>query len=308
MPGTLLAERYQLEGCVAIGGMGEIWRARDTLLGRNVAVKLIRDQEARDPLAATRFRAEARCGARMCHPGIVKVYDYCDSGRPFLVLELVDGPSLAQVLTAGPIEPRRALDVTAQVASALGAAHAAGIIHQDVKPANLLLSWSGAVKLADFGIAQQAGSPSLTCRGTVSGTVAYLAPERIRGAPASPACDLYSLGVVLYECLAGTRPFSGSTAEIAAAHQWQGVPSLPENVPFPVSRLAYQLMAKDPRSRPPDAAAVARAALRLRDLELAPDALTSRQEPASSRQVIPVIAPTMADRTSPVLMQPLLTA
>jgi serine/threonine protein kinase len=308
MSGTLLAERYELEGCVAIGGMGEIWRARDLLLDRRVAVKLIKDQEARDPLAATRFLAEARYGARLRHPGIVQVYDFCDSGRPFLVLELVDGPALAQVLAAGPIEPRRALDVTAQVASALGAAHAAGIIHQDVKPANLLFSRSGAVKLADFGIAQEAGSPTVTGRGTVSGTVAYLAPERIHGDPASPASDLYSLGVVLYECVAGNRPFSGSTAEIAAAHQWQEVPSLPADVPSQVSRLIYQLMAKDPRSRPADARAVARTASRLRDLKFSPGALTNGHELASSRQLIPAIAPTIADGTSPVWMQALLTA
>jgi eukaryotic-like serine/threonine-protein kinase len=302
MSGRVLAERYELHACVAIGGMGEIWRGRDRLLRRPVAVKLIKLAEATDPLAAARFQAEARCGARLCHPGIVKVYDYCEADRPFLVLEWVDGSTLAQILAAGPVEPRRALYLTSQVAWALSAAHTAGIIHQDVKPANVLISSTGEVKLADFGIAQRAGSAPLNCAGTVSGTAAYLAPERTRGEQASPAADLYSLGVVLYECLAGQRPFAGSAQQIATAHQIADVPPLPTSVPPAVSQLVAELMAKDPRSRPASAKAAARAASRLRSQVDQRRSCSGSQDRSPGRLVRPPSIPTLIDTLRPGLI------
>ncbi len=217
---NVLAERYRLEACLAIGGMGQVWRGWDLALGRPVAIKLMNDRCASDPQAPARFKAEARHAGKLCHQGIAKVYDYCENDRPFLVMELVEGPSLAQLLTGGPLEPGRALDIIAQVAWALRAAHSAGIVHQDVKPANLVVSQDGLVKLTDFGIACRTGSVPVNWAGMISGTSAYLAPERLVGARATPASDLYSLGVVLHECLTGSRPFTGTAMEIALAHQF----------------------------------------------------------------------------------------
>jgi eukaryotic-like serine/threonine-protein kinase len=261
---NVLADRYRLDACIAIGGMGQVWRGRDLALRRPVAIKLMKDKADCDPQAAARFKAEARYAGQVCHRGIAKVYDFCETARPFLVMELLEGPSLAQVISAGPLAPGRALEVTAQVAWALQAAHRAGIVHQDVKPANLVFSRDGQVKLTDFGIACRIGSAPAICAGTISGTSAYLAPERLAGANAAPASDLYSLGVVLHECLSGTRPFTGTAREMALAHQLRPPPPLPASVPAPVADLASQLMLKDPRSRPRSAAVVADRAARLR--------------------------------------------
>jgi eukaryotic-like serine/threonine-protein kinase len=262
---TLLAERYRLDACIAIGGMGEVWRGRDLALCRPVAVKLIRDTYAGDPVASARFRAEARCAGRLCHPGVPKVYDFCDTGWPFLVMEYVDGPSLAELLAGGPLGLGRALDVIAQAAAALHAAHSAGIVHRDIKPANLLITVEGTVKLTDFGVAHSAGSAALTGAEALVGTVGYLAPERVLGQPATVASDLYALGVVLHECLAGERPFTGTMLQVALALQIGDPPPLPQSVPQPAARLAAGMMSKDPFARPADAAAVARLATRLRD-------------------------------------------
>ncbi len=203
MSGPILGERYRLECCLAVGAMGEVWRGEDLLLCRQVAIKLMRPGCAHDDEAAARFGAEARCAARLCHPGIAKVYDYCEDGQPFLIMELVRGQSLAVHLSAGPFGTWRALDIVAQVALALQASHSAGVLHRDVKPANLLLDGDGTVKLTDFGIAESPDTPAASSTGMVLGTPAYLAPERIASRPASAASDLYSLGIVMYECLTG---------------------------------------------------------------------------------------------------------
>ena len=208
-PGMLLAGRYRLESRIAAGAVGEVWRAQDQVLGRPVAVKLLQQGYAGHPQTLARFRAEARHAGSLTHPGIAQVYDYGEAGPagvPYLVLELVDGPSLAGVLAAGPVDPATAMDVVAQVAAGLSAAHAAGLVHRDVKPANLLMGRDGLVKITDFGIAHAAGSAPLTQAGTLVGTPAYLAPERAAGEPATPASDLYSLGIVAYECLTGSAP------------------------------------------------------------------------------------------------------
>jgi serine/threonine-protein kinase len=261
----VLAGRYRLEACIAVGGMGQVWRGRDLALCRPVAIKLMNDRYASDPEAPARFKAEARYAGRLCHRGVAKVYDFCENDRPFLVMELVRGPSLAQVLGGGPLQPGRALDVIAQVAWALQAAHSAGIVHQDVKPANLVVDPDGLVKLTDFGIACRSGSVPVNWAGMISGTSAYLAPERLAGGRAIPASDLYSLGVVLYECLSGARPFTGTALEIALAHQLREPPPLPASIPMAVTRLVADLMSKDSRGRPGNAASVAVRAARLRD-------------------------------------------
>jgi serine/threonine protein kinase len=265
MSAAILDERYRLESCLAIGGMGEVWRGEDLALARPVAVKMLRERYARDPDAPARFLAEARSAGRLCHPGIAKVFDYQQADRPFMVMELVQGPSLAVALAAGRPGPGRALDIVFQVAHALSAAHLAGVIHRDIKPANLLLGPAGEVKITDFGIACSAGTPPLTSTGMVLGTPGYLAPERIDGRMATIAADLYSLGVVLFECLTGDRPFYGTPLEIALAHRDRPLPPLPAFVPAPVRRLVADLTAKDPSARPPSASVVAIRAALLRD-------------------------------------------
>jgi serine/threonine-protein kinase len=267
-PGSLLAGRYRLESRIAAGGVGEVWRAEDLVLARPVAVKLLQPGYASHPQTLARFRAEARHAGSLTHPGIAQVYDYGESGpagAPYLVLELVDGPSLAGSLAAGPLGGAAAMDVVAQVAAGLAAAHAAGLVHRDVKPANLLMGRDGLVKITDFGIAHAAGSAPITQVGTLVGTPAYLAPERAAGQPATPASDLYSLGIVAFECLTGTLPFHGTPLEIASASRLQPLPPLPPAVPAAVAALVIDLTAKNPADRPGSAAEAAARAARLRD-------------------------------------------
>jgi serine/threonine protein kinase len=163
----VLAGRYQLEEPIAAGGAGEVWRGQDTVLARAVAVKLLRPEYVQHPEALARFRAEARHAAGLSHPGIAHVYDYGEDGQPFLVMELVEGPSLAGVLTSGPLDTWHSLDVVAQTATALAAAHSAGLVHRDIKPANLLIAPGGQIKITDFGIAHAAGTAPLTRTGTL---------------------------------------------------------------------------------------------------------------------------------------------
>ncbi|HEV8276625.1 MAG TPA: serine/threonine-protein kinase [Streptosporangiaceae bacterium] len=263
----LLAGRYRLECQIAAGGVGEVWRAEDTVLTRTVAVKLLRAELASQAETLARFRAEARHAGALSHPAIARVYDYGDPVPPhpaFLVMELVDGPSLAAVLTAGPLGVAQTMDLVAQVASGLQTAHAAALVHRDIKPGNLLLAADGQVKATDFGIAHVAGSVPVTSTGIVMGTPAYIAPERVSGASATPASDLYSLGVVAYECLAGTAPFTGKPLDVAVAHRDLPLPPFPHAVPAEVARLVGELTAKDPAARPASAGEVAARADRLR--------------------------------------------
>jgi eukaryotic-like serine/threonine-protein kinase len=264
----LLAYRYRLESRIASGGMGDVWRGADLVLDRPVAVKLLRTEYAQHPETVARFRAEARHAAALSHPAIAQVYDFgeADYGRaPFLVMELVDGPPLTKLLADGPLEAAMALDVVAQVAAGLAAAHAAGVLHRDIKPGNLLVGPGGRVKITDFGISYAAGSAPLTRTGTVIGTPGYLAPERLTGAGAGPAGDVYSLGMVAYQCLAGRLPFAGTAVEIALAHQHQQLPPLPPSVPYDVAALIGDMTAKDPSIRPRSAGEVAARAASLRD-------------------------------------------
>jgi eukaryotic-like serine/threonine-protein kinase len=264
----VLAGRYRMDDRIAAGGMGEVWRAFDLVLGRRVAVKLLRDDYAQHPETLERFRAEARHTAAVAHPGIAQLYDYGEPSPgqpPFLVMELVEGRPLTSLLARGPMVPAQVMDVVAQAAAGLAAAHAAGLVHRDIKPGNLLVCPDGTVKITDFGIAHAAGSAPLTRTGALIGTPAYLAPERVAGASAGPASDLYSLGIVAHECLAGAQPFAGTPIEVALAHQYQSLPPLPPAVPLPVAALVAELTARDPAVRPSDAGEVAARAARLRD-------------------------------------------
>src|SRR5947208_839568 len=195
-PGSVLEHRYRLDDRIALGGVGEVWRGTDLVLRRAVAVKLLRQEYAQDEEYLARFQAEGRHAALLCHPNIAQVYDYADKAPPvpgFLVMELVDGQSLARLLAAGPLSPARTMGIVAQAARGLQAAHASGLVHRDIKPGNLMVGRDDHVKITDFGIAQAAGSARLTRTGTLVGTAAYLAPERAAGGLATPASDLYSL-------------------------------------------------------------------------------------------------------------------
>ena len=273
MSDYLLAGRYRLTDRIAAGGMGEVWRGQDNLLNRAVAVKLLPTGRAGDEAFLARFRAEARYAASLSHPGIARVYDYGESsefGGAYLVMELVDGEPLSAILArAGRLSPDVTLDITSQAARALDAAHQAGIVHRDIKPGNLLVAAGGTTKITDFGIATAvaaAQASHLTETGMVMGTAMYVSPEQATGAPVTNASDIYSLGVVAYECLAGHPPFTASEPlAIAFAHKHEPVPALPPDVPQPVSDLVYHMLAKTPQERPASVRVVADRADVLRD-------------------------------------------
>ena len=273
MSDYLLAGRYRLTDRIAAGGMGEVWRGQDDLLSRVVAVKLLPTGRAGDEAFLARFRAEARYAASLSHPGIARVYDYGESaefGGAYLVMELVNGEPLSAILArAGRLSPDATLDIVSQSARALDAAHQAGIVHRDIKPGNLLVAAGGTTKITDFGIATAvaaAQASHLTETGMVMGTAMYVSPEQATGAPVTAASDIYSLGVVAYECLAGHPPFTASEPlAIAFAHKHEPVPALPPDVPQPVSDLVYHMLAKTPEERPASVRVVADRADVLRD-------------------------------------------
>ena len=273
MSDYLLAGRYRLTGRIAAGGMGEVWRGEDQLLNRAVAVKLLPTGRAGDEAFLARFRAEARFAASLSHPGIALVYDYGESsefGGAYLVMELVEGEPLSAILArAGRLSPDATLDIVSQAARALDAAHQAGIVHRDIKPGNLLVATGGTTKITDFGIAtaiRAAQASHLTETGMVMGTAMYVSPEQATGAPVNSASDIYSLGVVAYECLAGRPPFTArEPLAIAFAHKHEPVPALPPDVPPPVSDLVYHMLAKTPEERPANVRVVADRADMLRD-------------------------------------------
>jgi eukaryotic-like serine/threonine-protein kinase len=269
----LLAGRYRLTDRIAAGGMGEVWRGEDDLLTRSVAVKLLPTGRAGDKAFLARFRAEARYAASLSHPGIARVYDYGESaefGGAFLVMELVNGEPLSAILArAGRLSPDATLDIVSQAARALDAAHQAGIVHRDIKPGNLLVAAGGTTKITDFGIATAVAAAQavhLTETGMVMGTAMYVSPEQATGAQVTEASDIYSLGVVAYECLAGHPPFTASEPlAIAFAHKHEPVPALPPDVPPPVTDLVYHMLAKTPAERPANVQVVADRADMLRD-------------------------------------------
>ncbi|MGA6096026.1 protein kinase domain-containing protein [Microbacterium sp. NPDC079356] len=265
--GVSFGGRYELDSRIAIGGMGEVWEATDHVIGRTVAIKILKDEYMGDPGFLERFRAEARHAALVNHEGIASVFDYGEeNGSAFLVMELVPGEALSTILEReGALSSDKTLDIVAQTASALQAAHAAGLVHRDIKPGNLLITPDGRVKITDFGIARIADQVPLTATGQVMGTVQYLSPEQASGHAASPSTDIYSLGIVAYELLAGRRPFTGeSQVAIAMAQINDTPPPLPDTVAEPVQRFVMSMIAKKPEDRPASTSAVARAAGALR--------------------------------------------
>ncbi|HWE22456.1 MAG TPA: serine/threonine-protein kinase, partial [Myxococcales bacterium] len=258
----VLPPRYVDPERIAKGGMGDVFRATDELLGRRVAVKVLADRYSWDEGIRERFTREALAAARLSgQPGAITIFDVGEwSGRPFIVMELLPGGSLEDRLRgSGAQPPAQALRWLAQAAAAIDAAHARGIVHRDIKPANLLLDGAGNVHVADFGIASAAGLDSLTLTGTVLGTAGYLSPEQARGERAGRPSDIYSLAVVAYELLSGERPFANEsvTAE-AVAHANAPVPSIVarcQNLPWEVDGVFQRALAKDPAARYPTATA-----------------------------------------------------
>ncbi|MFG2044048.1 protein kinase [Dactylosporangium sp. NPDC048998] len=267
MAGRVLSGRYELRSVIGRGGMAEVWQAVDGRLGRPVAVKMLHDGGSVDPSLPKRFEREARTVARLSHPSIVAVHDVgVDDGTPYLVMELVQGHSLADELAAGPLDPRRAVRIAEQVCDALAAAHDAGVVHRDVKPANILIGDEDRVKVCDFGIARitDRAQTALTAPATVIGTSAYMAPEQVLGEPADPRTDLYALGCVLYAMLIGRPPFVADSPVQVAWLQVHEMPvpvaALRPDVPPQLAALVGALLAKRAADRPASAAQV-RAAL-----------------------------------------------
>jgi eukaryotic-like serine/threonine-protein kinase len=265
----LLGGRYLLEEHVATGGMAAVWRAHDEVLARTVAVKVLHDDLCRQDDIRERFRREAVAAAKLVHPGIVSLFDTgVDDERVYLVIEYVEGRTLAEVLEDGPLEPGEVARIGSRVAAALAHAHDRGIVHRDVKPANVLLAQDGTVKVTDFGIAKAAEDATLTAPGRVMGTAAYVAQEQLRGKPVDARADLYALGLVLYEAVTGQRAFRGADP-VAVAEARLGAGSLHPrqlraDVPRALDEVIADLTAPDPVERP--ATATLAAAL-LRDLE-----------------------------------------
>src|ERR1700761_8339078 len=264
----LTSSRYRLDEKIAAGGYGEVWRATDLLLGRTVAVKQLPPDRAPSEQTLIRFRAEAQRAGSLGHENITRVYDYVEPtppDPPFLVMELVDGPSLAQVLACCALPPPQAMSVVAEAAAGLEAAHEAGLVHRDIKPANLLLTGDGQVKVTDFGVSYAINTVPMTSSNTLLGTPGYVAPERLNGGGVAAAGDLYALGIVAWECLTGPPPFRGTPIEVVVAHRDRPLPPLPASVPVEVAALVTELTTKDPAGRPASAGAVAQRAAGLRD-------------------------------------------
>jgi eukaryotic-like serine/threonine-protein kinase len=291
---AVLSGRYALGEVIGRGGMAEVYRARDQLLGRAVAVKILREVTA-DPAARARFTAEARTLARLSHPGLVAVLDAgTDGDRPYLVMELVEGTTLADRCRGGALDPKFVAAVGAQVADALGYVHGRGIVHRDVKPGNVLLGDDGRVLLADFGLAKlTTDAAHLTATGLTMGTAAYLAPEQVRRAEIGPATDVYSLGLVLLEGLTGRRAYPGSPFEAALA-RLSSPPTIPDGLPAQFRLLLRRTTALDPADRPE----VAEVASTLQDLAAGADAsrATARLH-AAAPATMPLSTPVTGGRS-----------
>ena len=261
--GQILGGRYRLIELLGQGGMATIYRATDTGLGRDVALKLLRPEYLRDPDFSSRFRQEAQAAASLSHPNVVTVFDYGeDPSGPFIAMEVIDGEDLATILKrSGVLPPRQAARIAAAVARALAAAHARGIVHRDVKPGNVLIGRDGRVKVVDFGIARAVAEAQMTLPGTTLGSVHYFSPEQARGEPTTAASDIFSLGIVLYEMLTGVRPWTGdSAASVALARLSGPVPdplAVRSALPPGLAAIARKALATSPNERFASAGAMA---------------------------------------------------
>jgi len=287
---TVLDNRYDVVRPLGSGGMGEVFLARDRVLGRDVALKVLRSQYASDSEFAERFRREARSAASLSHPNIVQVYDRgeTENGASYIAMEYVPGGTLKEnIKRQGPLGAEEAAALGAQVAEALGAAHERGMVHRDVKPQNVLLTARGGAKVADFGIARAGSSVTISKTGSVMGTAGYMSPEQALGKPATPKSDLYSLGVVLYEALTGELPYKADNP-IAVSMKHVNEPLLPPReidptIPEDMNALITKLMAKNPDDRYASAGELAadlwRVSRGLRPVAIGPREAESRTQP-----------------------------
>ena len=293
--------------------MATVWRATDTVLGRSVAVKRLLPHLALDPRAAERFKREAQAAAALSHPGIVTVFDTGeDEEGPFIILELIEGETLAAHLAeAGPLSPGDIVDIVSQVGSALDHAHALGVVHRDIKPANLILDPEGRVRLTDFGIARTIDDPTtVTATGELVGTISYIAPEILEGAPATAASDVYSLAAVTYELLAGRPPFIAETpAALLEAVRQAEPPSLQDTASYEMAAAVAVAMSKDPSLRPPSAGAFASELMGAATLVFGPGDLAPRLDrPVPTATFVGSEEPTIVTTPpGPVPTQPVAT-
>jgi serine/threonine-protein kinase len=272
MDRDVLGDRYTLLKMLGDGGMARVYLARDGVLGRDVALKVLRERYAEDEGFIERFRREAKNSASLNHPGIVQVYDQgrAEDGSYYMAMEYVPGGTLKELIArSGPLEPSEAADIASRVADALAEAHRGGIVHRDVKPQNVLLGTSGEAKVADFGIARATSSRTMTGTNEVFGTAAYMSPEQVRGERVEPESDLYSLGVVLYEMLTGRRPYQAADPIATAMKHIERPPPHPRDanpvVPEELDALVVRLLSKDPLERYPGAAELSEDLGRIRD-------------------------------------------
>jgi hypothetical protein len=299
LSGSALDGRYELQELIGEGAFGRVYRGLDRRLARPVAVKVIKPWWAEDSAWVGRFQREAQLLARISDPGIVQIYDigHAESG-PYYVAELVDGESLAERLRHGPLPPAQARAIAEQLCDALAGAHAQGIVHCDVKPANVLITVAGQVKVGDFGVARLAEGTSQAPSATVAGTPRYMSPEQARGQPTGPATDVYSAGVVLYEMLAAEPPFShGSAVELGLRHVQEQPPPLRVEVPAALREVVARALAKDPADRYPDGAAMAAALRGVGPLE----PLEAAETVKIDRSTAPTV---MAPSSAPTVLAP----
>ncbi|MBW3095384.1 serine/threonine protein kinase [Bifidobacterium sp. 64T4] len=265
--GRLIHGRYRLDSRLAQGGMGEVWKGWDIQLNRPVAIKALRSDLTNAEAKLRRLRAEAHNSANLAHPNIAALFEYYEhDGIGFLIMEYVPSKSLADLYHEHPggMDPLQLLPILIQTARGLFVAHSHGVVHRDVKPANIMVSDNGDVKITDFGVSYSTNQEQITQDGMVVGTAQYISPEQAQGEQATPRSDIYSLGVVAYEGIAGHRPFTGATpVDIAAAHVNDTVPPLPDAVDFQLREFVMSMLAKDPRDRPADALVVSRTLARI---------------------------------------------
>ena len=301
---TVVNDRYEIERRVGRGGMADVFLARDLLLDRQVAIKVLFPEFAVDPNFVERFRREAQAAANLSHPNIVNVYDWGKhSGTYFITMEYVQGRTLAEILrTNKQLTAKQAAEIASEVAAALGFAHEAGLAHRDIKPANILIGSNGQVKVADFGIARAMNSATeanLTQAGAVMGTASYFSPEQAQGAQPDPRSDLYSLGIVMYEMVAGRPPFTGENPVGIAYKQVHDAPTplnkIVEGIPRPFEAIVAKLLAKDPKLRYPSAVALRDDLRRFRNGEqvqaLVAAAAGAARPPAAATQAATTVAP-----------------
>ncbi|WP_019931986.1 protein kinase domain-containing protein [Nocardia sp. BMG111209] len=298
--GAMIADRYRLQRLIATGGMGQVWEALDTRLDRRVAVKVLKAEFSADPTFRHRFRTEAKTTAQLNHPGIAGIYDYGETfdqaggETAYLVMELVQGEPLNAVLSRlGRLSVAQGLDMLEQTGRALEVAHAAGVVHRDVKPGNILVTPTGQVKITDFGIAKAVDASPVTKTGMVMGTAQYIAPEQATGDDATSASDVYSLGVVGYEALAGQRPFSGDGAlTVAMKHVRDTPPPMPADLPANVRELIEITMTKDPSRRYRSGGEFADAVAAVRSGRRPPLPRGMGSTPTGAARVLPPTGPT----------------